>query len=98
MTLPNDTVSKLLRQRELENEQKSIIIENQEEYKKALNGMASTPNGDLVLKTLIKAMRVFDPVTAQNNVALIECNAQKNLYLTYIRPYLTPELKQEIEK
>lgn len=94
---PTNTVEKIIARRKEEDRLRDLAIENEAEYKKALNGMAASPNGKLVLKTLIKACGVFDPKEGTDGVALIENNAKRNLYLRFIRPYLEPQMKQELE-
>lgn len=94
---PNNTVDRLLKQRqELENKEKAII-ENITEYQKALNSIAGSDNGKLVFRTLIKALDVFTPKEGVDGVALIEVNTKRNFYLKMIRPHLYPEIKQELE-
>ena len=95
---PNDTVEKLLKAREARDKQEAVILENQEEYKKALNSVIGTPNGALVFKTLIKACGVFAPDRGTDVASLIRQSEKRNVYLEFVRPYLTPELKQEVEK
>ena len=75
------TVDKLKAQRDERKRLEELVIENQKDYQKALNDMAASPSGSLVLKTLIKACGVFDPKNGVDGVALIENNAKRNLYL-----------------
>ena len=94
---PTNTVGRLNKQREDVEKIGELCSEGREAYRKAINGVAASPNGKIFLQTLIKAIHVFDPITAKDNIALIECNAQKNVYLKYIRPYLEPDVKKELE-
>jgi len=94
----SNTVDKLLQSREERKKQEAIAIENALEYQKALNGVASTPNGKLMLKTLIKACGVFDPdKEGSDGVALIRQSERRNVYLKFVRPYLEPKQRQELE-
>ena len=74
------------------------IIENKKDYQKALNDMAASPSGALVLRTLIKACGVFTPKKGIDGVTLIETNTLRNLYLEFIRPYLEPQNKIDLER
>lgn len=92
-----NTVSKLMADREKRSQQEELAIENMGEYKKALNGVASTPNGQLMLKTLIKACGVFTVSKESDAISLIRHNERRNVYLQYVRPFLEPDVKKELE-
>lgn len=91
------TADKLIAQRATKEAQEQNILENKEAYAKALNVMAQTKNGELVLKTLIKALEVFSPKSGRDGVALIEVNTKRNFYLEFIRPYLEPHNRHNLE-
>lgn len=91
------TAEKLIAQQLDKERQKEIAIENLEEYRKALNGVAATPNGQLVFKTFIKAFGVFAVRPSRTDVALVEHKALREFYLTLIRPHLDTDLRQTLE-
>jgi len=91
------TAEKMLANKKERERLEAVAIENQEEYKRALNIIAGSDNGIIVFKTLIKACGVFKSTKGLDGMQLVEANALKNLYLELFRPYLTPELKQELE-
>jgi hypothetical protein len=91
------TADKLIQRRENSEAAASQILENVEDYKKALNAIAASPNGSLVFKTLIKASGVFTPSHLTDALALIDGNAKRNFYLELIRPHLEPSIRQELE-
>lgn len=93
---PSNTVSRILEQREQREKQEGVIEERKEEYKKALNGVASTPNGKLVLELLVKASGVHEPVDTTNARSLLRAN-DRNFYLKFIRPFLEPKLRKDLE-
>lgn len=72
-------------------------IENLKDYVLALNGVASTPNGQYLLKTFIKALGVFVVRPGNDGAALIGDKALRDFYLVMIRPHLDPSLRQTIE-
>jgi hypothetical protein len=92
-----DTASKLMADRVNMEAIKQNIVANKEEYKIALNGVASTPNGKVFLKTLIKACGVFAVTRKMDGMALVEDKALRYLYLEHIRPYLDVQLRKELE-
>lgn len=91
------TAEKLLEQQAERENSEAIAKERREEYKKALNGVAATPNGELVLKTLIKAFGVFAVKPNRDGMALVADKALRDFYLTFIRPYLDEDLRRELE-
>jgi len=93
----NSMVDKLLQDKKKRAEQEVIVIENAQEYAKALNGVACTPNGKLVLRTIIKAGGVFIPSSPVDVSTLIRNNERRNVYLQFIRPYLDSDVKQALE-
>lgn len=93
---PSNTVSNILDRRDKQSEQEEIIKERQEEYKKAINSVAATPNGKLVFDILIKASGVYEPVNTADARSLLRAN-DRNFYLKFIRPYLEPQLRKELE-
>jgi hypothetical protein len=92
------TTDRLIAARAEREKKEALAIENALEYQKALNGVASTPNGKLFIKTLIKACGVFDPdKEGSDAAALIRQSERRNVYLKFLRPYLEPQFKQELE-
>ena len=94
---PQNTVSRILKEREKREHLEALGVENEQEYKKALNSMGKSRNGALVLRTLIKVCGVFEPDDGFDAAALIRKGERRNVYLKFIRPYLEPSIKQELE-
>lgn len=94
---PRSTSEKLRAKQAATQEQKEKLVENMEAYAKSLNAMAMSPNGEIVLKTLIKALEVFTVKSGRDGVALIEVNTKRNFYFEFIRPYLEPSIRQRLE-
>jgi hypothetical protein len=95
--MQNSTVDKLKEQAALRAQKEAVEIENIDEYKKALNGMASSEYGKLFLKTLLKYCNIFEYNNSLDGMKLIENNAKKNLYVYLIRQFLEPEIRRDIE-
>lgn len=93
----NSTVERLLQNAMKREKHAEVIIENIEEHKRALNGVASTPNGQLFLKNLISHCGVFTANPVRDAALLVEDAAKRNVYLKLIRPYLDVSLRNKIE-
>lgn len=93
---PTSTVEKLLREHKQLEKLGAIAKEGEEDYRKALNGVASTENGQIFLRTLIEVGGIFDPIDTSSPHALLKSN-ERNTYLRLIRPYLNPEMRRIIE-
>jgi hypothetical protein len=94
---PSSTADNLLQQQRDRDERAGMSEQQYEDYKKALNGVASTPNGQFVLKTFIKALGVFTVKPTREGVALVSDKALRDFYLTMIRPHLDPTIRQDLE-
>lgn len=90
-------VEKLLNERKDQERFKDIVGERYEEYKQALNGVASTPNGQHFLKFLIRYCGVFSYQQKLDPGKLVEEQGMRKVYLDAIRPHLTIENRKEIE-
>ena len=95
---PKTTVEKLQLQREQAKILGDIASDQVDEYKKALNSMAASEHGRLVLQTLINALGVFSPERGSDLAALIRISERKNVYLDLIRPFLETQTRQELER
>lgn len=94
---PKSTSERLIAQREREEKQKNEFIENYEEYKRALNGIANTEYGAHILKIWIKAFGVFAVKPGGDGVVLVKDKALREFYLTMIRPHLDTSLRRQLE-
>lgn len=92
------TAERLIAQRMERERLEEVAIENEKEYKSALNGMAASRNGELFLKTLIKATGIFKDPQVLNPAGLIEDKGMRKVYLRLIRPYLDPSIRAKIEE
>lgn len=67
------------------------------EWKLCVNAVANTPNGRMLLRSMLQYSGVLD-APALNNPNKMVTNAIKGaFYLTWIRPYLKPEVRKELE-
>lgn len=92
---PSSTVENLQLSRSQRKEIEALGAEKVEEYKKCLNIVASTEHGKFFLRSLIKGLKVFEPIKIKGSVDEV---VQRNVYLEKIRPYLDDEVRKELEQ
>lgn len=90
-------VEKLLNERQEQDRFREIVGERLEEYKLALNGVASTPNGQHFLKFLVRYCGVFSYQSKLDPAKLVEEQGMRRIYLEGIRPHLAPENREAVE-
>ncbi len=71
--------------------------EKEEEYKKALNGMAGSANGKYFLKVLIEYIDLFGFKGSLEPRDMFVDKGKKQVYLGMIRPYLEESVRKDIE-
>lgn len=75
-----------------------LLIEKiEEEWIPAVRGMASTPNGQVFLRMMVKASGLFTPGTVRDTHASVDQKAKADFYLRHVRPYLDKSIRSEIE-
>lgn len=84
-----------IEQRKKDNDKR--IKEEQELFVKSLEKVFSTDFGVVFGKYLIKYCQVFTPEDTANPQKMIENAGKRKVYLELIRPYLSKELKIELE-
>ena len=94
MSEVESTIEKIVRQKE---ETEAKRIENEAQYKLALNGMASTPNGMHVLRVMLNACGVFAVKPSRDAAQLLSDKVLRDFYLSIIRQHLDVELRRELE-
>jgi len=90
-------VEKLLAKHIEGEKQQEVVIERIEEYKLAVNRIASMNEGKLLFKYMLKFNSLFADDAQLNPAKLIEDKGKRAYYLKLIRPYLDPKLRMEIE-
>jgi hypothetical protein len=93
-----NTVEKLIQRHNQDKQQREILKEKEGEYRKALNAIAASDNGVFVFSCLVSAMGIFKPSDEANPAKVVQENAARNVYLRLIRPYLTSEVLDLIER
>ncbi len=93
----SDTVSALLKAKEMADDNKRKAEAFTEEYRSAINNVVSSPDGQLVFKQLMifcEALRVEKSLDAAK---ILTHNAKRDVYMTAIREYLNRENKILLE-
>lgn len=93
----NSIVDKFLQQQEEQQKQKEVVIENEREYRVAINRIFKKNEGKLLAKYMFKFSRMLQPYTKLNPAEMAETAILQAFYLKMIRPYLEPEIRMEIE-
>ncbi len=78
--------------------QEEKLIEQVEDWKLCINRVAATADGQQLLRNMFKFAGYFSPeANAGNGVKLVEMEGRRKFYSLYVRPYLEPKLRKEIE-
>lgn len=67
------------------------------EWKKCVNAVANTPNGRMLLKSMLQYSGVLDAPDIANANKMVTNTIKGSFYFTWIRPYLQPEVRRELE-
>lgn len=78
-------------------EQKEFQIDELEEWKICVNGLASTPNGQMFLRSMIQFSGVNEPPELGNPQRMVTNTIKAAFYLRWVRPFLNPNLRKELE-
>lgn len=92
--LKSDELTERLRARKEEGEFK---IEELEKWKLCVNGMASTENGQLFLKSMLQHSGIFAPASVRDTSRSIEAGIRAAFYMKCVRPFLNSKLREAIE-
>lgn len=88
---------KLMEAARARKEHREFQITELEAWKECVNGMAATPNGQLFLKSMIQHAGNLSPPQLNNPQQMVMNNIKAAFYLSWVRPYLNPELRKELE-
>lgn len=67
------------------------------EWKVCVNAVASTPNGRMLLRSMLQYSGVLDVPQVNNPNKMVTNTIKGSFYLTWVRPFLEPEVRKEIE-
>ena len=67
------------------------------EWKACVNAVASTPNGRMLLRSMLQYSGVLDVPQVNNPNKMVTNTIKGSFYLTWIRPYLEPDVRKELE-
>lgn len=62
-----------------------------------VNAIAATPNGKLLFKSMLDYSGLMAPPDITNANKMVTNTLKGAFYFTWIRPYLKPEVKKELE-
>lgn len=67
------------------------------EWKECVNAVASTTHGRMLLKSMLQYSGLLDPPAVNNPNRMVTNTIKGSFYLTWVRPYLKPEVRRELE-
>ena len=67
------------------------------EWKNCINAVASSPNGRMLLRSMIQFSGIMDVPALNNPNRMVTNTIKGSFYLTWVRPYLQPEVRRELE-
>jgi hypothetical protein len=74
------------------------IAEAEETFRAVLDTVFGSEAGELFGRELVRQLGVFESNSCTNPTLMVEENARRGVYLKLIRPYLTEERRQKLEK
>ena len=92
------TAERILVNRELAEKEEVVKQQEINAWKAAVNTIAETPEGELVLSKMVKFMMLYKDLRGINPQTMSEINGSRVFYLNYIRPYLELTNIQKVEK
>lgn len=72
-------------------------IKEIEEWKTCVNAVASTPNGRMLLRSMLQYSGLMAPPEVNNPNRMVTNTIKGSFYLTWIRPYLQSDVRKELE-
>lgn len=94
---PKSTVERILAESLKSKDVDEKVIENEKEYKAALNAVAKTRNGRLVLKYVLRYSKIYSVSTTSDVLKLADERTRKNFWLEMFGRYLDKTNRMEIE-
>lgn len=77
---------------------KEFQIEELGQWRDSLNRIAASPDGQLLLRSMIQFSELHSPpADYKDTVKMVVDRSRQAFYLTWVRPYLDPQLRKEIE-
>ena len=90
------TADKLLAGIQARKEADEFKVEELEEWKKCVNGLTSTPNGRMFIKSMLQHSGHWGPVKLVNQQPMVNA-IRADFYLRWVKPYLQPDLRKDVE-
>lgn len=72
-------------------------VEELEQWKVCVNSLASSPNGKMLLRAMIDDSGIAKPPKLADPQRMIVNNIKASFYLTWVKPYLEPEVRRDLE-
>lgn len=93
-----NSADKLLAAAAARRAQKEFQIEELEAWTQTINALAASPNGQIFLRSMIQFSGLFDVPSMRDTIKMVDDKMKAAFYLRWVRPYLPPDLRMELEK
>jgi hypothetical protein len=87
----------MLKRLNAKDEQAEFRLEQEGEWKASLARIASSKDGAMFLRTMLRHNGLFSPKKGQGAERLLKTEGAQAFYLEFIRPFLDKELRKDIE-
>jgi len=90
-------VSDMLERSMQREEANAFKIKEIAEWKTCINAVASTQNGRMLIRSMLQYSGILDAPVLNNPNKMVTNTIKGSFYLTWIRPYLEPDVRKELE-
>lgn len=97
LTGQQSSIEGLLARAAKQQAQEELVIERIEDWKVMLNRVASSADGQLFFKMMLRANNLFTPGVSRDTVRAVEDKQRQDFYLRHVRPYLDKSVRAEFE-
>ena len=78
-------------------ERQEFKITELEEWTNCINRLASSPDGQLFIRSMIQFSGLYQPGNIRDTLGMVEDKCKAAFYLQWVRPYLQDQLRKEVE-
>ena len=76
---------------------KEFQIKELEIWKATVQALAQTPDGVLFIKSLVQHSGMFSAPHYKDTLKMVDVRLKSAFYLDWVRPFLTPDMRKDIE-
>lgn len=76
---------------------KEFQIAELETWKQTVAALAASPNGKLFIMSMVQHSGMHIPANYKDTLKMVEVRIKSSFYLEWVRPFIPPELRKDIE-